>query len=64
MSTTQLNVQYDPNDKDGEERKYQSIIRRFRVILPSDIKKMLEESQNKQAGERERITPQKRLNQT
>lgn len=32
--------------------------------MPADVDKMLEESQNKQAGERERITPQKKLNQT
>ena len=59
MSTTQLNVEYDPNDKenDREERKYQQIVKRFRVIMPADIDKMLEDSQNKQTGDRERITP-------
>ena len=31
--------------------------------MPADVEKMLEDNQNK-AGERERITPQKKLNQT
>jgi hypothetical protein len=31
--------------------------------MPADVEKMLEDSQNKQTGERERITPQKKLNQ-
>ena len=32
--------------------------------MPADVDKMLEDNQNKLAGERERITPQKKLNQT
>jgi len=44
MSTTNLNVAYDPNDKDGEDRKYSAIVRRFRVIMPADVEKMLEDN--------------------
>ena len=40
-STAQINVEYDPQDTTREEKKYAQLVKRFRVILPAEIDKML-----------------------
>jgi hypothetical protein len=47
MTTTnqqQPNLEFDPNTatEDRVQKKYSQIVKRFRVIMPEDVEKMLE----------------------
>lgn len=64
MTTTnqqQPNLEYDPNtaSDDRVQKKYSQIIKRFRIILPEDVEKMLEQNQNR-TGPRDGSSPTKK----
>ena len=64
MTTTnhqQPTLEYDPDraSEDRVQKKYSEIVKRFRVILPEDVEKMLEQNQNR-TGAREGSSPTKK----
>ena len=64
MTTTnqqQPNLEYDPNtaSDDRVQKKYSQIVKRFRIILPEDVEKMLEQNQNR-TGPRDGSSPTKK----
>lgn len=62
---TSMNVEYDPeaNERkqaENEEKKYAQILKRFRVIQPNEVHRMLNESNNFLDGAKKNLTPSKR----